>query len=154
MYNYISHIAWIVTGVLHRHLLLPYGVMTSAAGPVICSIYKWIHATEYWRFWPITHTLVNLRQSYLYLHVYLSFKQNSTLKGIVIKLYARKMLLKSGACAKKGPSVCVFSVRFRIRMAQHRILIETLQRAKQKGGRNYTFRRILTTNRGRNTTFS
>ena len=37
----------------------------------------------------------------------MSFKQNSTLKGIVIKLYARKMLLKSGACAKKGPSVCV-----------------------------------------------
>ena len=48
-----------------------------------------------------------LRQSYPQLHVYMYLKQNSTLKGIVIKLYARKMLLKSGACAKKGPSVCV-----------------------------------------------
>ena len=46
-----------------------------------------------------------------------------------------------------------FSVEFRIGMLSTACWLETLQRA-EKGGQNYTFRQILTKNRGRNTIFS
>ena len=46
-----------------------------------------------------------------------------------------------------------FSVGFQIGMLSTTCWLETLQWPK-KGGRNYTFRQILTKSRGRNTTFS